>query len=213
MARRPPKSSIDCSRPSRSRSTPMTRRALPPGSTTVTTASSLHPGCRVHLDQCRGRRSSARVAAQHAFRSAFVTPTRHLDTCPIQKQLEHQRVRSRSSSVIRLSRGSTTRPAGPSRMLAGRGEPDRRHPQAGRGWRPDRGDPTRAQHQQGDVLPVTVEVRRRLCRRAEATEGARGREREAEPDVRRVGARERGYQGRLEPKAVTPSAKPEVRPC
>jgi hypothetical protein len=29
MARRPPKSSIDCSRPSGSRSTPMTRRALP----------------------------------------------------------------------------------------------------------------------------------------------------------------------------------------
>jgi hypothetical protein len=77
-----------CSRPSRSLSTPMTRRALPPGSTIMTTASSQHPGRHVHLDQCRGRRSSARVAAQHACRSAFVTPTRHLDTCPIQKQLE-----------------------------------------------------------------------------------------------------------------------------
>ena len=74
MARRPPKNSIGCSRPSRSLSPPMTRRALPPGSTIMTTASSQHPGCRVHLDQCRGRRNSARAAAQHACRSAFVTP-------------------------------------------------------------------------------------------------------------------------------------------
>src|SRR5262245_25752617 len=44
----------------------------------------------------------------------------------------------------------------------------------------------------------------------EATEGARGGERQTQTDVRRSRARERGDQGRLEPKAVTPSAKREV---
>jgi hypothetical protein len=86
----------------------MTRRALPPGSPIMTTASSQHPGCRVHLDQCRGRRSSARVAAQHACRSAFVTPTRHLDTCPIQKQLEHQRLRALQRPRVASPRGRLT---------------------------------------------------------------------------------------------------------
>ena len=57
----------------------------------MTTTSPQHPGRHVHLDQRRGRHCCARVAVQHARRSAFVTPSRHLDTCPIRKQLEHQR--------------------------------------------------------------------------------------------------------------------------
>jgi len=44
-----------------------------------------------------------------------------------------------------------------------------------------------------------------VSRRVEAAEGARGRERQAQTDVRRSRAGERGDQGRLEPKAVTPS--------
>src|SRR5262249_55574855 len=62
----------------------------------------------------------------------------------------------------------------------------------------------------GDVLPVALEVRRCLGRRAEAPEGARGRERQTQTDVRRAGLGTRRDQGCVEPKAVTPSAKREV---
>ena len=41
-------------------------------------------------------------------------------------------------------------------------------------------------------------------------QGARGGEREAQADVRRAGARERGDQGCAQPKTVTPSAKRQV---
>jgi putative transposase len=75
---------------------------------------------------------------------------------------------------------------------------------------PDRRDPAAAQHQQGDLLPLAGQVRRRLGRRAEAAAGAGGREREAQADVRRAGARKCGDQGYPEPKAVTPSAKREA---
>ena len=74
----------------------------------------------------------------------------------------------------------------------------------------DRPDPAPAQHQQSDVLPVAGEVRRRVRRRAEAVEGARGREFQAEADICRARPGECRDQGRPEPKAVTPSAKREV---
>src|SRR2546427_3403457 len=54
------------------------------------------------------------------------------------------------------------------------------------------------------------EVRGGLGRRAQAVEGARGREHQAEADVCGLGPGERGDQGRLEPKAVTPSARREI---
>ena len=44
----------------------------------------------------------------------------------------------------------------------------------------------------------------------EAVAGARGRERQAEADVRRPGARERRDQGRPQPKAVRPFAKRQI---
>jgi transposase InsO family protein len=75
---------------------------------------------------------------------------------------------------------------------------------------PNRRVPTAAQHQQGDLLSLAGEVRQRVGRRAEAPARAGSREREAEADVCRVRARERGDQGRPEPKAMTPSAKREV---
>src|SRR5262245_64295388 len=73
-----------------------------------------------------------------------------------------------------------------------------------------RPDPAPAQHQQSDVLPVAGEVRRRVRRRAEALEGARGRARQAEADVGRARPGECRDQGRPEPKAATPSAKRQV---
>jgi hypothetical protein len=75
---------------------------------------------------------------------------------------------------------------------------------------PDRRDPAAAQHQQGNLLLLAIEVRRGVGRRAEAAAGAGSREREAEADVCGTRARERGDQGRPEPKAVTPSAKREI---
>ena len=67
-----------------------------------------------------------------------------------------------------------------------------------------------ARRQQGDVLQVAQQVRRGVGVGREAAAGARGGERQAETDVRGPGARERGDQGRAQPKAVRPSAKRQV---
>ena len=61
-----------------------------------------------------------------------------------------------------------------------------------------------------DVLQVAEQVRRGDGVGREAAARARGREREAETDVRGPGARERGHQGRPEPKAVRPFAKRQI---
>lgn len=57
------------------------------------------------------------------------------------------------------------------------------------------GPAAEARGQQGDVLQVAQQVRRGVGVRREAIARARGREREAETDVRGLGARERRHQG------------------
>ena len=84
---------------------------------------------------------------------------------------------------------------------------------------PDPGDPGRrrgrpsgggglpqARYQHADVLRVEEQVRGHVDQRAQAHQGAGGRERAAQAHVRRGGAGERGDQGCAVAKIVTPSA-------
>src|SRR5690606_29515337 len=74
----------------------------------------------------------------------------------------------------------------------------------------DQGPVPPSRDQFGDLLPVEVEVRRHGGVRAAAREGTRGRERQAQADVRRAGPRQRCDEGPDREKTVGPAQKREA---
>src|SRR5690606_24395463 len=89
-------------------------------------------------------------------------------------------------------------------------DPDRLDPQAVRRRRAGQGHLSAGRHQRADLLQVEVEVRRARSLRTAAGQGSGSRECEAQADVCRAGARQRGDEGPDRKKTVGPEQKREA---